>query len=139
MRLSQLKEKTFFNLDAKLKKWVCSLIIDGGSSTNIASTRLVEKLSLETIPHAKPYKLAWISKEGEIDVNQQVLINFSIGSYKDEVLCDVVPMEVTHVLLGRPWQFDKQTLQPLSPQEVNKDRNIIRKDREEKQKGASFH
>jgi len=40
----------------------------------------VEKLSLETIPHAKPYKLAWISKEGEIDVNKQVLINFSIGS-----------------------------------------------------------
>ena len=33
--------------------------------------RLVEKLSLETIPHAKPYKLAWISKEGEIDVNNK--------------------------------------------------------------------
>ena len=82
--------------------------MDGGSTTNVASTRLVEKLSLETIPHAKPYKLAWISKEGEIDVNKQVLINFSIGSYKDEVLCDVVPMEVIHILLGRPWQFDKK-------------------------------
>jgi len=35
-------------------------------------------------------------------------VNPSSGSYKDEVLCDVVPMEVTHVLLGRPWQFDKQ-------------------------------
>jgi len=157
LRLSQLKEKTFFNLDAKLKKWVCSLIIDGGSSTNIASTRLVEKLSLETIPHAKPYKLAWISNDGEIDVNKQVLINYSIGTYKDEVLCDVVPMEVTHILLGRPWQFDKKTLhdvhtnqynfflngkkttlQPLSPQEVNKDRNIIRKDKEEKEKGQAF-
>ena len=70
----------------------------------------MEKLSLETIPHSKHYKLAWISKEGEIDVNKQVLSNFSIGSYKDEVLCDVVPMEVTQILLGRPWQFDKQTL-----------------------------
>jgi len=117
----------------------------------------VEKLSLETIPHAKSYKLAWISKEGEIDVNKQVLINFSIGSYKDEVLCDVVSMEVTHILLGRPWQFDKQTLhdghtnqyiffingkkttlQPLSPQEVNKDINIIRKDKEEQEKGQAF-
>jgi len=57
----------------------------------------VEKLSLETIPHVKLYKLAWISKKGEIDVNKQVLINFSIGSYKDEVLCDVVTMEVTHI------------------------------------------
>ena len=32
----------------------------------------------------------------------------------------------------------KRQLQPLSPQEVNKDRNIIRKDKEEKQKGQTF-
>jgi len=35
-------------------------------------------------------------------VDKQVLINFAIGKYKDEVLCDVVAMEATHVLLGRP-------------------------------------
>ena len=35
-------------------------------------------------------------------VNKQVLITFSIGKYKDEVLCDVVLMEATHVLLRRP-------------------------------------
>jgi len=55
-----------------------------------------------TISHTKPYKLQWLSTEGEIMVNKQVLINFSIGKYKDEVLCDVVPMEATHVLLGNP-------------------------------------
>ena len=49
-----------FQSRCKINKWVCSLIIDGGSSTNVASTRLVEKLSIETIPHAKPYKLAWM-------------------------------------------------------------------------------
>lgn len=27
--------------------------------------------------------------------------------YKDEALCDVVPMSVCHVLLGRPWQYDR--------------------------------
>ena len=108
--LEPTQRENIFQSRCKINKWVCSLIIDGGSSTNVASTRLVEKLSLETIPHAKPYKLAWISKEGEIDANKQVLINFSIGSYKDKVLCDVFTMEVTHILLGRPWQFDKQTL-----------------------------
>ena len=70
---------------------------------------------------------------------------------------DVVPMEVTHILLGRTWQFDKKTLHdghtnqyiffingkkttllPLSPLEVNKDRNIIRKDKEEKEKRQAF-
>jgi len=25
----------------------------------------------------------------------------------DEVLCDVLPMDACHLLLGRPWQFDK--------------------------------
>ena len=38
----------------------------------------------------------------------QVLVSFSIGKYKDEALCDVVPMHVGHILLGRPWQFDRK-------------------------------
>jgi len=63
---------------------------------------MVEKLGLPIISHAKPYKLQWLSKLGEIMVNKQVLITFAIGKYKDEVLCDVVPMEATHILLGRP-------------------------------------
>jgi len=67
----------------------------------VASTRVVDRLGLKTIPHAKPYKLSWLKKE-DIKVTQQVLINFSIGNFKDGVLCDVVPMEETHILLGRP-------------------------------------
>jgi len=43
-------------------------------------------------------------------VNKQVLITFAIGKYKDEVLCDVVSMEATHILLARPWQYDRQVL-----------------------------
>ncbi|GJU89629.1 RNA-directed DNA polymerase [Tanacetum coccineum] len=36
--------------------------------------------------------------------------NFSIGkSYKDEVWCEVIPMDAAHILLGRPWQFDRKT------------------------------
>jgi len=77
------------------------LIVDGGSCTNVASTRVVDKLGLTTISHTKPYKLQCLSEEGEIIVNIEVLTTFSIGKYKDEVLCNVVPMEVTHVLLGR--------------------------------------
>jgi len=82
--------------------------VDGGSCTNVASTRVVEKLGLPTISHAKLYKLQWLSKEEEILVNKQVLIAFSIGKYKDEILCVVLLMEATHILLGRPRQFDKK-------------------------------
>jgi len=43
-------------------------------------------------------------------VNQQVKVPFSIGTYKDEVIGDVVPMEVGHLLLGRPWQYDMKII-----------------------------
>jgi len=41
-------------------------------------------------------------------VTKQVLVPFSLGKYKDEVLCDVVPMHVGHILLRHPWQFDRK-------------------------------
>ena len=71
------------------------------------------------------------------------------------MLCDLVPMEVTHILLGRPWQFDRKvfhdghankfsvsfqgkkiTLLPLSPREVNEDEiQMLKKIKEKKAQG----
>ena len=39
-----------------------------------------------------------------------MLVSLSIGRYKDKVLCDVVPMQARHILLGRPWQYDRRVL-----------------------------
>ncbi|RDX85583.1 hypothetical protein CR513_33208, partial [Mucuna pruriens] len=36
---------------------LCSLIISGGSSVNVANFRLVEKLGTPTLVHPRPYKL----------------------------------------------------------------------------------
>ena len=33
-------------------------------------------------------------------------MKLNIGSYQDEVLYDVIPMDIFHMLLGRLWQFD---------------------------------
>ncbi|XP_035840217.1 uncharacterized protein LOC118487456 [Helianthus annuus] len=34
---------------------------------------------------------------------------FSIGDkYVDEVWCEVLPMDACHILLGRPWQYDRR-------------------------------
>ncbi|KAA3473485.1 mutant gag-pol polyprotein [Gossypium australe] len=60
---------------------VCSLIIDGGSCTNVASTLTVEKLGLSTTKHPTPYKLLWLNDGGESKVTKQVLVSFSIGKY----------------------------------------------------------
>ena len=42
-----------------------------------------------------------------MSVTKQCLVDFKMGEYKDKVPCDVIPMDVCHVLLGRPWQYDK--------------------------------
>ncbi|PPD98438.1 hypothetical protein GOBAR_DD04524 [Gossypium barbadense] len=57
------------------------------------------------------------------------LVTFKLGNYEDEVWCDVVPMHAAHLLLGRPWQFDRDfthqgrkfTFAPLNPTDVYKD------------------
>ena len=32
---------------------------------------------------------------------------FKIGHYFDEFLCDIMPMYFCHILLGRPWKYDR--------------------------------
>ena len=83
------------------------MIIDGGSCTDVASNTLVKKLGLPLLKLPRPYKLQWLNDCGEVKVNKQVLVSFSIGRYSDKVLCDVVPMHASHILLGRPWQYDR--------------------------------
>ncbi|KAK4552365.1 hypothetical protein RGQ29_032073 [Quercus rubra] len=102
------QRENIFHTRCHINNKVCSMIIDGGSCTNVASTTLVEKLNLPTLKHLRPYKLQWLNDCGEVKVNRQVLVSFSIGRDKDEVLCDVVPMHAGHILLGRPWQFDRR-------------------------------
>jgi len=43
-------------------------------------------LALTAIPHPKPYKLHWLNEDGDMTLNEQVKVKFSIGKYKDCVL-----------------------------------------------------
>ncbi|XP_074303261.1 uncharacterized protein LOC141637713 [Silene latifolia] len=96
-----------FHTKCQVKDKWCSVIIDGGSCTNVASTEMVEKLALVTMVHPKPYNLHWLDDGSKVKVTRQVRVGFTMGSYKDEVLCDVIPMDACHILLGRPWQFER--------------------------------
>ncbi|XP_068503778.1 uncharacterized protein [Phaseolus vulgaris] len=154
--LDQTQRENIFHTRCSIQGKICSLIVDGGSCTNVASSRLVTKLNLETKPHPRPYKLQWLSEDGEMTGSKQVGVNLSIGQYNDNVLCDVVPMEATHILLGRPWQFDtkaihdgftnkisfmqnnkKIILKPLSPREVCEDQIKLREKRVQEKREMS--
>jgi hypothetical protein len=85
------------------------MIIDGGSCNNLATSNMVDKLALTTKPHPHPYHIQWLNNSGMAKVTKLVKLNFSIGSYHD-VECDVVPRQACPILLGRPWQFDKDSM-----------------------------
>jgi hypothetical protein len=38
------------------------------------------------------------------------MVEFQIGTYKDEVLCDIIPMDDCHIPLGKPWNYDKKAI-----------------------------
>ena len=86
------QRENIFHTRCYVQDKVCSMIIDGGSCTNVASTIMVEKLRLPTLKHPRSYKLQWLNDSGEVKVNKQVLVTFRISKYEDKVLCDVVLM-----------------------------------------------
>jgi hypothetical protein len=136
--VDEVQRENIFHTRCYVKDKVCCMIIDGGSCTNVASTIMVEKLGLPMV------KLDRTSCK-------QVLVAFRISKYEDEVLCDVVPMQAGHLLLGRPWQFDRRvkydgftnkysfvlnqrsiTLVPLTPQQGYEDQVRLQKESDEK-------
>ena len=99
-----------------------------------------------------------MSDNGSVKIEHTVLITFKIGAYEDTVECDVVPMTVCHMLLGRPWQFDKGAchdgrtniynfkwkdknfvLRPMSPSQIIADnaKTLARTQEEAKQRELS--
>ena len=83
----------------------CKLMIDEGSSMNMVSKNAVKLLNLKVEPHPNPFREAWVN-DHTLPVTQRYLVSIQMGDYKDEIYCDVLPMDVAHVLLGRPWLCD---------------------------------
>ncbi|XP_070011764.1 uncharacterized protein [Nicotiana sylvestris] len=153
-----VQRENIFHTRCQVREKICSMIIDGGSCTNVASITMVEKLGLQCLKHPSTYKLHWLNDSGEVKVSKQVMVPFSIGKYNDEVLCDIVPMQACHILLGRPWQFDRKemhdgyknrysfekdgrkvTLSLLKPKQVFEDQMKLRDSRGNKEKERKEH
>jgi len=126
-----------FQTRAKVQDKVVKVIIDGGSCHNLASHEMVEKLGLKLQRHPHPYHVQWLNELGDIKIGYKVKVPFKIGEYVDTVECDVAPMSVCHMLLGRPWQYDRYSqhcgrtnqymldlkgrkfvLKPMTPQQI---------------------
>ena len=49
-------------------------------------------------------------KGHQILVSEQREVEFQVGNYKDKVICDIMPMDVCHILLCKPWKFDRHVI-----------------------------
>jgi hypothetical protein len=54
--------------------------------------------------------MQWINGVGKLKVTHRVKVPFAVDGYDDKVECDVLPLQVFHLLLGRPWQHDVNAL-----------------------------
>lgn len=100
-----------FNSTCTVKGKVCRFVIDSGCSSNVVSEEAVRKLSLLAEAHPHPYRLLWLQTGAEVQVSHRTLLNLSIGAfYKESLYCDIAPMDVSHIILGRPWQYDREVM-----------------------------
>jgi hypothetical protein len=75
-------------------------IVDNDRQKNLISIGVIKRLNLTMMPNPHPYIIGWLSQGWDIHVNQQRRLQYDIKPFKDEVLCDVAPLEVCDVSLG---------------------------------------
>ena len=99
-----------FQAQCMIKGKACKLMIDSGSYCNGISKAVVETLGLSTWRIPEPKHVEWLNSCGMLKVTHIVRVPFAVGDYVDEVECDVLPLEVCGLLLGRPWQYDRNAM-----------------------------
>jgi hypothetical protein len=97
------RRQSLFHTRCTVGGKVCHVIIDNGSWVNTISEDEVNKLGLPKLKHPNPYNMRWFKSDKMAKVQFKCLVSFSIGNkFHDEVECDVVDMDVSHLILGRP-------------------------------------
>lgn len=96
--------KSLFRSTYTVNGKICHFIIDSGNCENVVMEDTVRKLSLRAEVHPSPYQLAWLKQGYEIKLLLCSLVPLSIcTNYKDDIYCDVVPMDVCAWLIMEIW------------------------------------
>jgi hypothetical protein len=93
-------------------------IVDNGSQKNMIAADFFKRLKLPMIPHPQPYTMGWLSQGRDIYFNQQYRLSYGIKPFKDKVVCDVSPLEVCDVLLGKSYMWKRYAIYQSRPHSV---------------------
>jgi hypothetical protein len=99
-----------FQAQCMIKGKACKFMIDSGSYCNGISKAIVEALGLSTWRIPEPRHVEWVHSCGMLKITHKVRVPFTVDDFVDEVECDVLPLEVCGLLLGRPWQYDHNAM-----------------------------
>ena len=99
------QRSAIFQTYTKCGDKTCKVIIDSGSCINAVSSNVVSRLGLKLIPHPNLYKVSWVDTSS-IAINERCVVPLQFLTYKAEIWCDVIPMDVRNIILGRPWLYD---------------------------------
>ena len=69
------------------------------------SSNVVSRLGLKLISHPNPYKVSGVDTSS-IATKERCVVPLQFLTYKAEIWCDVTPMDVGQIILGRPWLYD---------------------------------
>ena len=103
-------EERLFHSQMWVKGTPLHFVVDNGSQKNLISVEVIKRLGLPTTPHPQAYKIGWLIQGHGIRITQQCLLPYGIKPFKDEVLCDVAPLEVCDVLLGQPYMWKRHSI-----------------------------
>jgi hypothetical protein len=73
---------------------------------------------MSTMSHPYPYTIRWLRQGSDICFIQQCRLSYDIEPFKDEVLCDVAPLEVCDVILGQPYLWKLHVVYESRPRSV---------------------
>jgi hypothetical protein len=103
-------EGGFFQSQMWVKGTPLHFIVDSISQKN-----LIKQLDLSTTPHPQSYNIEWLRQGQDLCVSQQCLMSYDIKLFKDEVLCDVSPLEVCDVMLDRANMWKRHVVYESQP------------------------
>ena len=69
------------------------------------SSNVVSRLGLKLTSHPNPYKVSWVDTSS-IAIRERCVVSLQFLTYKAEIWYDVIPMDVGHIILSRPWLYD---------------------------------
>jgi len=72
---------------------------------NAVSSNIVAHLSLKLILYSKPYNVSWVNNIF-IAANETCLFPIKFLDYHDEIWCDVILMNIGHIILDRSLIYD---------------------------------